>query len=138
MSSTRRQEKITRVIRESVSNTIQTKLSDPRINGIVSVTEIEISPDLRAADIYLSIMSPTDSARKRTFEAIVHATKHIQMQLGKVLTTRFCTILTFHEDEKLKKTLETLKLIEEVSQEYKDNDELADEESSDVDDQEIE
>jgi ribosome-binding factor A len=117
----RRQEKAARVIRESVSDTISNRLSDPRLTGIVSVTDIDISPDLRNADIFLSIMGADEKQAKRTILAIQHATKHIQSRLGRKMTTKFCPRLTFHEDTKFRKTLDTLKLIEEVSKEFSDH-----------------
>ena len=78
----RRQAKVARIIKESVSDSILNRLSDPRIEGMISVTDVDISPDLRNADIYLSIMSPSESARKKTFAGIEHATKYIQTRLG--------------------------------------------------------
>ncbi len=120
--SIRRQEKIKRVIRESVSDTIQNRLSDPRITGIVSVTQIEISPDLRNVQIYLSIMAEDEKTARKTFIAIGHATSHVRSLLADQLTMRYIPSITFHEDKKLKSTLETLKIIEQASQEYRQKD----------------
>lgn len=118
---TRRQEKVARVIRESVSDTISNRLSDPRITGIVSVTDVDISPDLRNADVSLSIMGADEKQAKRTMLAIKHATRHIQARLGRKMTLKFCPRLNFHEDTKFRKTLDTLQLIEEVSKEFEDH-----------------
>ena len=125
---TRRQERVARIIKESVSDSIHNHISDPRINGLVSVTEVDISPNLRKADVFLTILSPDDKARRRTYAAIVHATKHVQTRLGKVMTTKFCPYLEFHEDKKFKKTLDTLNLIDEAAKEYRDDDSLETEE----------
>ena len=124
MSSTRepsrRQEKVARVIRESVSDTIANRLSDPRIQGIVSVTDVDISPDLKNADVSLSIMATDEKHAKKTLLAIQHATRHIQARLGRKMTSKFCPRLHFIEDTKFRKTLDTLRLIDEVSKEFKD------------------
>ncbi len=117
----RRQQKIARVIKESVSRTIQTRLSDPRITGLVSVTEVDISPDSKNAKVYLSILSADEKSAGRTFTAIGHAAGHIQAQLGHELTGRTCPHLQFERDEKVKKTLETLRLIEQAQQEYREH-----------------
>lgn len=119
MPPSRRQQKIARVIRESVSRTIQTRLSDPRITGLVSVTEVDISPDSKNATVHLSILAPgDDKASERAFKAITHAAGHIQSQLGHDLTGRTCPHLHFVLDEKVKRTLETLRLIEQAQHEY--------------------
>ena len=121
--SLRRQEKINRVIREVVSDIIQNRLNDPRITGLVSITEVDISPDLRNAQILLSIMAEDEKAARKTFMAIKHATSHIRSLLGDKLSLRFLPIITFQEDKKLKKTLETLKIIEQASAELRLKDE---------------
>lgn len=116
----RRQEKVARVIRESVSDTISNRLSDPRIKGIVSVTEVDISPDLKNADVSLSIMAADEKQAKKTLLAIQHASRHIQARLGRKMTSKFCPRLHFVEDTKFRKTLDTLRLIEEAAKEFKD------------------
>lgn len=116
----RRQQKIARVIKESVSRTIQMRISDPRLTGLVSVTDVEISPDSKNATVYLSILAADEKSQNQSFTAISHAAGHIQAQLGHDLTGRTCPHLVFKRDEKVKKTLETLRLIEQVRQEFHD------------------
>ena len=118
----RRQQKVARVIMESVSDSIRNHINDPRMEGLVSVTEVDISPNLRKADIFISIMADNDKVRRKTFAAIKHSARHIQRRLGDKLTSKFCPHLEFHEDEKFKKTLETLKIIDEASKEFKQKD----------------
>lgn len=130
----RRQQKIARVIKESVSRTIQMRLSDPRITGLVSVTEVDLSPDSKNATVFISILAADEKGRTQTFAAIRHAAGHIQAQLGHDLTGRTCPHLTFKQDEKVKKTLETLRLIEQVQQEYTEHP-LADDAAQSNDDE---
>lgn len=112
-----RQEKIARVIRESVSDTISHRLSDPRITGLVSITKVDVAADLRVANIYLSIFGTDEKKQRATFNVIVHAKKKIQALLGEELQSRFCPVLQFHMDENFKKTLETIRLIEQLANE---------------------
>ena len=114
----RRQHKIARVILESVSKTILNRLSDPRVNGLISVTEVDVSPDMKNATVYLSILTPENRGQDTIFEAVCHAVGHIQHQLGFELTGKCCPKLQFKQDQKVKKTLETLRLIEEAEHEY--------------------
>ena len=119
--ASRRQQKIARVIRESVSNTIQNRLSDPRITGLISVTEVDVSPDMKNATVYLSILTSENRGQDTIFEAVCHAIGHVQHQLGCDLTGKYCPKLQFKQDQKVKKTLETLRLIEEAEHEYTDH-----------------
>jgi len=118
----RRQEKVARVIKEAVSDIIANRLSDPRIQGFVTVTEVDISPDLKNAEVLLSIMTDDEKVSKKTFVAIEHASRHIQQLTGQRLTSKFCPHLHFREDKKFKKTLKTLQLIENMSKELKEKD----------------
>ena len=116
---TRRQEKVARIVREVVSDAIANHLSDPRIEGIVSVTGVEMSPDLRRADVYLSILGKDEVSSKKTYIAVNHARSKIQRLLGERIQSKFCPVLRFHRDENLKKTLETMRLIEQATNELK-------------------
>lgn len=116
--SVRRLEKVARVIRESVSTTLLTRLSDPRIQGLVTVTEVEVSPDLRQATVFLSVLGVDEAAGKLTLTAIQHAAGVFQNCLGRAMTCRFVPHLRFEQDRKLHSTLETLRLIEQVREEW--------------------
>jgi len=115
---TRRQEKVARIVKEVVSEAVLSHLSDPRITGFVSVTRVEMAPDLRSAEVYLSILAETDAAKNKTFAAITHAGKRIQSLLGRALESKFCPVLYFHRDEHFQKTLETMRLIDQVAKEH--------------------
>lgn len=121
----RRQEKIARVIKEAVSDIIRNRLSDPRIEGFISVTEVDTSADLKNATVYISIMAADDKIAARTFEAIIHAKGFIQTEVGRRMTTKYYPKLTINEDKKVKKTLETLRLIDQANQQMHDSDELS-------------
>jgi ribosome-binding factor A len=134
MAKSRRQLKIARVIRDSVSNTIQNRLSDPRITGLISVTEVSISPDTKNATVYLSIFGVDEKAGKLTFAAIQHAAGPIQAALGRDLTGRICPHLRFELDTKMKKTLQTLDLIDRARREYEQPFEEGAEQNFELDD----
>ena len=118
--STRRQEKVARVIKEGVSEAITHHLSDPRIVGFVSVTRVEVSADLRCGDVFLSIFGKNEAEQRKTFEGITHARSRIQSIVAEKLSSKFCPVLRLHIDDKFKKTLETMALIDEAAKELKD------------------
>jgi ribosome-binding factor A len=117
---TRRQEKVARVVKEAVSEAIANHLSDPRITGFVSVTKVDMSPDLRNADVYLSVFANTDGAKNQGFLAIDHARRRIQAFVADALSSKFCPVLRFHRDEQFQKTLETMRLIDQAMSEQRE------------------
>ena len=128
---TRRQEKTARIVRDVVSDAIAHHLNDPRLKGLISVTKVEMPPDLRSADVYLSFFAQSDADKARGFEAIEHARKRIQSLLGDALESKFCPVLRFRMDEQFHKTLEIMRLIDQVSSEHqKETDDLDDRDNS--------
>lgn len=115
--ATRRQEKVARVVKEGVSNAIAHHLSDPRIEGFVSVTRVDMAADLRNADVYVSIFGGNKAAQNKTFAAITHAKSRIQSLVAGRLQSKFCPVLHFFRDEKFKKALEIMKLIDQTASE---------------------
>jgi ribosome-binding factor A len=118
-----RQEKMARVIKEAVYDAITHHLNDPRIEGFVSITQVLLSPDLRLADVYLSVFGKDEKINLRTYNAIVHAAPRIQSLLLKNWHARYCPTLRFHQDEAFKKTLEVMKIIDEAAQNIHDENE---------------
>lgn len=117
----RRQEKVARVVKEAVSSAIARDLNDPRITGFVSVTRVDMAPNLRSAEVYLSIFGGDQTAQDKTFIAINHAKSRIQSLLAAQVHSKFCPVLHFCRDDKLKKTLETMKLIDEAAGQQEQN-----------------
>lgn len=127
---TRRQEKFARLIKEAVSRAIHDGLNDPRISGFVSVTRVQVSPDLRSADVFLSIFGGDEASQRRTFEAIEHGRSRIQSLMADELDSKFCPVLHLKLDEAFKKTLETMKLIDEASGRSEDPDPMESQQDS--------
>ena len=125
--ATRRQEKVARVVKEAVSDAITHHLNDPRIEGFVSVTRVDMTADLRNADVYISIFGRDQAGQNKTFAAITHAKSRIQSLLAGKLHSKFCPVLHLYRDEQFKKTLETMKLIDQAARELKKKDSDEDE-----------
>ncbi len=120
MEANRRQHRMARAIRDIVSEAIMGEISDPRLTGLVTITDIELSPDLRYASIYIRCFGTNDAAaKKKSFLAIEHARGYIQTKLASELNVRFCPVITFLEDEKQEKVEQMMRLIEEVSKDLK-------------------
>lgn len=108
-----------RAITEAVSDAINNHLNDPRIEGFISITQVKPSPDLRKADVYVSLLGKNEASQRTTFAAIEHARRRIQSLVAKRLRTKFCPVLSFYMDEKFKKTIETMRIITETTKQSK-------------------
>jgi ribosome-binding factor A len=107
-----RPQRVANIVRTVVSDAIATKLSDPRIAPMSSVTRVEVSADLEHAKVWVSVMGAA-AVERRTIAGLSSAAGLIQRMLGRELRARQCPRLSFHLDESIKKGAETIRLIDE-------------------------
>ena len=107
----RRPERLGEQIREEVSQIILGELSDPRV-GFVTVTDVEVSSDLRNARVFVSILG-SDEEVARSLGALKAASGFIRWHLGRSLNLRHLPELHFAHD----KTARTATRIEEILKE---------------------
>jgi ribosome-binding factor A len=113
MAETVRQLKVARQLQRLVAAVLQRDVADPRIDGLVSVTKVEVSKDLRDARVYLSVLGGARTPAT-VLEGIKSAGRHIQAEAAAGLVLRSAPRLSFHIDESLKKQAGILKLIDDT------------------------
>lgn len=91
-------------MKRALSQVLQRDISDPRIEGMVSITEVKVAPDLSEAYVSISVL-PTEKQTK-TLYGLRHAASHIHSKLNKHLRLRQIPQLHFRLDESLKKQAE--------------------------------
>ncbi|MCE9553259.1 MAG: 30S ribosome-binding factor RbfA [Planctomycetes bacterium] len=110
--TSRRLLKAAEAIREVVSMAILTELRDPRIAN-VTVTHVEMSPDMRAAKVHVSVMG-SDSAQQLCLHGLASAAGYLQSQLGKRIDARYTPRLSFELDMGIKRSIEISRILREV------------------------
>jgi len=82
-----RHERIAEEIRHEVSIMIVGELKDPRIAGLVTVTEVRVTPDLKQARIFVSVMG-TDAEQASTLQGLAAAAGYVRRELTQRLRLR--------------------------------------------------
>ena len=108
-----RQQKVESQVRRLVSEAILRELSDPRVNGLLSVTRVSVSPDLREARVYISILS--DRPESTVMSGLVSARGVIQKHVADGMKIRYAPRISFLLDESLKRQAEVLKALDAAS-----------------------
>jgi len=116
MATSVRQLKVAAQIQRIVAMVLLRDIADPRVDGLVSVTRVEITSDLREAKVFLSLLAGTRPPAT-VLEGIKSAGRHIQAEVADGLALRYAPRLTFHLDESLKKQAEILQKLKEVAEE---------------------
>jgi ribosome-binding factor A len=115
MSDNFRVQKIKTLIREEIGKMIISGvIKDPRISNLISVSDVEISRDIKYAKVFISGFESNSSVQK-SVEALNHACGYIQMMLAKRLKTRNTPKLSFFVDSSIKQGIEMIKKIEDLN-----------------------
>ncbi|MDD5355518.1 MAG: 30S ribosome-binding factor RbfA [Candidatus Omnitrophica bacterium] len=105
-----RKERVQEAIREGVGFIIHDELKDPRI-GFATVTKVELSPDLKYAKIYVSVLG---EGSNKTFKALERAKGYIRKLLAQRIKMRFVPELAFKEDKSAEYSIYISKKIDEI------------------------
>jgi len=107
-----RPEKVEEVIKEALSHILQREVRDPRI-GFVSVTDVDVSLDLRHARVFVSVLGDPE-AKAATMQGLSSAARYIRRALGQRLQMRYTPEISFKLDESIERGARVLKLLGEV------------------------
>jgi len=95
-----RLERVNITIQKELGPLISTDLNDPRLTGIVSVTKVDVAPDLSTANVFVSIVSD-DGDPAETLEALQSAAGHLSRELNSRIKIRRVPRLRFSLDTQL-------------------------------------
>lgn len=110
--ATTRQEKIQRLLKTEVSDILRREFKDPRL-GFVTVTDAEISADLRHARIFVSVMgSPED--RETNMAVLKGSARFVRQELGKRIQMKVLPDLEFRLDTSIDQGIRMLELLERI------------------------
>ena len=109
----RRTERINDLIREEVSELLLREIRDPRLDGLISITRVEVTPDLYNARIYVSVMAET-ADQKQAMHALSAAASFFHRELKSRLQMRRVPFLAFQLDTSIADGAEILALLGQV------------------------
>ncbi|MFO0924666.1 MAG: 30S ribosome-binding factor RbfA [Pirellulales bacterium] len=122
--SSRRLLKAAEAIREVVSMAILTELRDPRVKN-VTVTSVEVSPDMREAKVMVSVMG-NENQQKLTLRGLENSAGFLQSKIAKRIDTRYTPRLQFVIDDGVKKSLAVAEILQKIAEERKQSEALED------------
>lgn len=112
-----RTERVAEEFREILAEEVQ-RLKDPRV-GFVTVTGVEVTPDLRHARVFYTAMGD-DRARAGSRAALRSATKHLRYELGRQVRLKVTPELEFREDRSSEQRERIDEIIERLHREAPD------------------
>ena len=115
MPENRRIDRVNQLIKEEIAKIIQLELKDPRLS-MASVTRVQTSPDLKKADVYVSVYG-NEEEMKRTLEALRHATGFLRRELGEKIEMKYVPEIVIRHDRSLQQGDKVLQIIGELEEE---------------------
>ena len=103
--------RVNEVIREVLAAAIATDVKDPRI-GFVTVTDVETSPDLRAARVYVSVLG-SEEEREDALAGLRSAHGFLQTRIADEVRMKRTPTLTFHYDESVERGARLSELLDD-------------------------
>lgn len=105
-------EQLESTLQRTIGQIIARGLSDPRLRGLVSVTQVKLTDDKQTAVVHVSVMP--DQFEQGSVRALRHAAKHIRHEVSQRVDARYVPYLDFKLDHSLKKQAEVMDAINEA------------------------
>lgn len=115
MATTRRQKRVSELLKEELGILLLREAQDPRLAG-VTVTDVQISPDLGHARVYISLIGDEEE-KHEALEALNHASGFLRHQIGDRLELRHVPRLAFHFDASLERGQRILNILHQIEEE---------------------
>ena len=87
-------------------------VKDPRVHGLVTITRVETTPDLRFSKIYVSVLDKSDV--KEVVKGLKSAGGYLRRELGRALSLRYTPELVFQADDSIDRGTHILKLLNDI------------------------
>ena len=109
----RRIDRINTLLRDEISRLLSLQIKDPRLRGVISITHVSTSGDLREAQVFLSVMG--DPMTKQTaLDGIRSASTFLRRELRQRISLRYTPFLNFELDESFEEADHILGLMDRI------------------------
>ncbi len=114
MRPTRRTQRLSLQIQQEIGMMLFRNVKDRRI-GLVTVTGVELTPDLRHAKVFVSTMG-SETEKSESLEALNHAAGWIRRELGQRIRMKFLPEIVFRADTSLEYGERIDRLLDEIKE----------------------
>lgn len=112
----KRTARLNSLLKEVISDVIRKDTRNPHIHRLMTVTRVEITPDLHYAKVYVSVIG-TDHDKKETIDALNNASGFIAVNASKQVVMRYFPQLTFKLDDSVDQHMRIEKLLHDIGNE---------------------
>lgn len=107
-----RVERVAEAIHAEVADILTREIKDPRL-GFATITDVEVSADLRYVKVFVSVMGDKSQA-EQTMAALESATGFIRSEIGRRIRLRHTPEITFKLDASIRRGARVFELLKEI------------------------
>ncbi len=111
----RRTERLSGLFRSELADLISNDLRDPRISGMISITGVDVSPDLERATVYVSVLADEEKHRAASLRVLNSAAPFLRKQLMNRVHIRRVPTFEFEADHTIEEGARMLDLMKKVA-----------------------
>jgi len=109
-----RHDRVSEALKREIGNIIQFELKDPRL-GFITITQVEITPDLRYAKVFFSVLGKEEEYKK-TKEALDSALGFIRRLIAQRIRLRLVPEISFKEDRSAEYSIKIQEVLNEIKE----------------------
>lgn len=107
--------RINEEFKREISNIIRNDIKDPRLSAMVSVTDVDVTKDLRYAKVYISVFGNEES-KNSTLTALKSSAGFIRREIGHKINLRYTPEIIIELDESIEKGMHIDMLLHDIKE----------------------
>lgn len=100
-------------MKKYISHVVRNELKDPRVAMMTTITEVDVTRDLRYATVFVSVLGK-QKEKEDTMEALKKSSGFIRREIGKRIKIRYIPEILFKLDESIEKSVDMFALINKL------------------------
>ena len=107
-------------LKKEISHVLTFELKNPNVTGLISVTRVKITPDLKYAKVYVSLLN--SKSKTKTMQGLKDSAKFIRSQIAKTVNLRITPELVFELDDSMEYGAKIDTILKEILPKKEDED----------------
>lgn len=117
MPSNNRMNKVDEELKKEISNIISLELKNPHLTGLISVSKVKTTPDLRYARVYVTMIN--EKSKKENLSILKQSSGYIRSAIAKKVNLRYTPELIFEFDESLEYGSRIDEILKDITKDLK-------------------
>ncbi|MCC7106358.1 MAG: 30S ribosome-binding factor RbfA [Chloroflexi bacterium] len=105
--------RVNELLRDEIAELLRRETDDPLLQTMISIVEVDTSPDLKKAKVYVSVFGDEDQAAK-VFQQLRRASRFLRRELAKRIELRYVPELEFVLDTSIARGAKIMALLHQI------------------------